>query len=121
MLTHQPATQIMIKNFDVIPGASVLCLKWNSPKFLPYHYVLEYSLVQQSNGLVYSKTQILLDKETSHFLIEDVRPESFCTVTLRAAYNPAALDEGIFQFVTSDDSGEHQCIEFTSSFKFYVH
>ena len=97
------ATEIMIKEVEIKPHGSYIWLSWKTPEYLPANYVLQFSLTQESSGVVYAKMKWLLQSQSIFCMIQDVWPGSSCKLNLKAVYNPAALDEGITKLIGPDD------------------
>ena len=100
---YETATEIMIKDFEIKLQQSFLWLSWKTPQYLPTHYILEYSLIQESSELVYTQAKRVFPLQSDFFIIEYVWPGSLCKVNLKAVYNPAALDKGITEFIERPD------------------
>ena len=103
-IVYKTATEIMIKDFEIKLQKSMLSLSWKTPEYLPTHYVLKYSLIQESSGLVYTDSERLITMLANSFIIEDVWLGSLGKLNLKAVYNPAALDEGITKFIGPADT-----------------
>ena len=100
------ATSMMLEDVRVIPLVNKILIKWKKPKYVPYHYHVSYSLVQQSSGLVYRQVATSSPKRSNTFSISDIIPGTQTKWVVKAIYNTATLDSGISgttQFERSDE------------------
>ena len=94
----------MIKDFEFKLQRSFLWLTWKTPQYLPTHYVLQYSLIEESFGVVYPQTKHCLSSHSYFFVIpNNVFLGSSCKVNLKAVYNSATLDKGITKLIGPAD------------------
>ena len=86
---------MMLEDFRVIQLIKSIILKWKKPKYVPYHYQVSYSMVQQSSGLVYRQVATSSPKCSNTFHISDIIPGTQTKFGVKAIYNKATLDNGI--------------------------
>ena len=96
----------MLQDVQVIPYRYMIIIKWKTPNYVPYHYLVSYSLVQQSNGLEYVRVQTNLWKHSNTFSIKDIIPGTQAKWELKAIYNSATLDSGISGITQIERSDE---------------
>ena len=100
---------MMLEDVRVIPLINTIIMKWKIPKYVPYYYMVSYSLVQQSSGLVYTQVETSLREYSSTFSIRGIIPGTQANWGLKAIYNTASLDSGVCgttQNELSADEGE---------------
>ena len=86
----------MIQNYSYSPGVYYVQLMWNSPKYNPEKYLLQYSCMSQT-GVYYCLNNNLeiRDSSSTSVSVFGLNPESICFMTIFAVYNPASIDQGM--------------------------
>ena len=98
------ATELMIKNITFYAYSKCIRLKWSPPSFPPYFYFQTITCNLLFHRRHYLQSTFTLERDATSSRIGFLEPESECQIKLRAVYNPATLDPGIYMsvFILSD-------------------
>lgn len=112
------ATATMITSFNLQSGTRYILLTWTRPNLLPIHYkasaICNYICNVERN--IHNTKTILATYEEAIF--KYIPPWSTCDITFTAVYNPASLDPGIHQLI-STQSERKSCFNTTIGSGYY--
>lgn len=100
------ATALMIKNLTTRVDTYALYLNWDRPQIVPAFYTTAgwCQVFGSAIKFVQPRTNIPGTQTTTRL---QVRPGSYCDITLRAQYNPASIDAGLTRHILTPTTSKH--------------
>ena len=91
----------MINNLAFYAYSKSIWLKWSPPAFLPYFYVQTINCKLRFHSLPYVERTFTLERYATSSGIGLLKPDSECQIKIKAVYNPASIDPGIYMSVST--------------------
>lgn len=96
---HFIATAKMIQEIIVTQLLYSIEVRWIPPIFKPLYLELRTSCRLSCSDRIYFMNETLIPPFHTWTTISDLRPNTVCTVRLKALYNPASIDSGMTKIV----------------------